>query len=95
MKNMIKIMTDYILEYHPHDSGIVYCLTRNVSCVHLSSSYYLNNGRRMPKPLPKSSMNRVKGRFGQEYTTQRRKIVKKKACMYSGGKATLKLSVPQ
>ncbi|KAK0468201.1 P-loop containing nucleoside triphosphate hydrolase protein [Desarmillaria tabescens] len=45
MKNMIKIMTDYILEYHPHDSGIVYCLTRNDAEIVAQRLYEQSEGK--------------------------------------------------
>jgi ATP-dependent DNA helicase Q1 len=28
--NMTKVMVDYILEHHPNDTGIVYCLSKKV-----------------------------------------------------------------
>ena len=52
----IEKMRDYILTHHPHDTGIVYCLTKKV-CFLLSSHCVpaTHHTNRIATPSPKNS----------------------------------------
>jgi hypothetical protein len=70
----IQVMANYILEHHKDESGIVYCLSKNVCTLAPPAStdgQPLNFGdERTPQRSPKGCKPEVKERSEQAFTTR-------------------------
>lgn len=87
-------MTNYILDNHKNDSGIIYCLTKKVSNTHPGVARFLMS-RRMLQKLQKTYIRLAPNISRLGYITQIFLMLKRNDFTGSGGKGPLRSSVLQ